>query len=110
MTSNRTEEGRVNSISAEQLVAENNRLEEELRKAHEKLGALQKERADGDAEHRREIDALNKKLEGLKPKVNDESGRPVIELELPGLMKIRLSGSAAACFCGMKEGSAIDKS
>ena len=97
------EKGR-DAMTATELAAENGRLEEELRKAHEAVERLGKERDQDRCKHSAEVAALRTTIEGLKSSVVN-SEKPVIEIDFPGLMRLKLIGVEATCSLKEKEAS-----
>jgi len=90
-----------NKMSPEELQAENRRLEEEIRKAHNYVDQLKREHGEQMAARKSEIELLKKQVALLEssplPFPGEEPAE--IEIEFPGLMRIKLTGQAAARSC-----------
>ncbi len=89
--------GVVKTMTAEETAAENSRLEQELRKAHEQIGRLEGDVAA--ANDRCELGNNMRVVPKAKPvvqTVTDDTA--VFELDLPGLFHIVLRGPAATVF------------
>ena len=103
MTGEGQEKGR-DAMTAEELAAENGRLEEDLRKAHEMMERIAKERDTERCKHRAENAALKTTIEQLESRII-KSVKPVVEIDFPGLMRIKLTGVDATCSLKEKEAS-----
>lgn len=84
------------AMTTEELAAENGRLEQELRQAIEANSWLEKELSAEQLMHEQDVAELNGRITEIQVQQQDVDSPEKFELEIPGVIRLVLSGRAAS--------------